>query len=104
MIFMGNGRAKQRQDAIAERLGDVALIAMDGLHHELQRGINNGPGVLRVEPFDERGRAFEVSEESSDGLALTLGDTTRLHRRLLGEDMLGSMTRRVGDGGLGTGN
>ena len=35
VIFMGNGRTKQRQNAVAHGLGDVALVAVHGVHHEL---------------------------------------------------------------------
>jgi hypothetical protein len=32
---MGNGGAEQGKDAIARHLSDIALVAMDGIHHEL---------------------------------------------------------------------
>ena len=35
MIFMGDGGAKEGEDAIAKRLGHIALVAMDCFHHQL---------------------------------------------------------------------
>src|SRR5712692_6075000 len=49
MIFMGNRRAKEGKDAVASRLHDVAFVAMDRRHHELQGGIDEGAGFLGVE-------------------------------------------------------
>ena len=52
MIFMGKRRAKERKDAIAQCLRDIAVIAMHGVHHELQSGINNRPRLFGIKPFD----------------------------------------------------
>ncbi len=35
MVFMRNRCPKQREDAIPQRLGDIAVIAMHGIHHQL---------------------------------------------------------------------
>jgi hypothetical protein len=35
MIFMGKRRAEQSENAVAQRLGNIALIAMHGVHHQL---------------------------------------------------------------------
>src|SRR5438105_2393401 len=43
---------------------------MDGLHHDLQRRINQCARCFRIKPFDQGRRTFEVSEECSDDLAL----------------------------------
>ena len=53
MIFVGNRGAKQREDAIAQGLGHVALVAMHGLHHELQGRIDDAAGLLGVEVFQQ---------------------------------------------------
>ena len=70
---MGNRRAEQGKDAIAQRLRDIALIAMHGVHHELQGGINNRSGFFGIEPFDQRRRAFEIGKQGGDRLALAVG-------------------------------
>ncbi len=53
MIFMGNRRTKERKDAIAQGLGDIALVAMHGVHHQLQSGINNRLRLFGIEAFNQ---------------------------------------------------
>ena len=91
---MGNGRAEQGKDAIAQGLRDIAVIAMHGVHHQLQSGINNRSGFFRIEPFDQRRRAFEIGKQRGDRFALAL-------RQGCGTDALGQMRGRVGSWGLG---
>jgi hypothetical protein len=62
---------------------------MHGIHHELERGVDEGTGLFRIEPFDQGGGAFEVGKEGGDGLALAVRNTTRLQRRLLSQNALG---------------
>src|SRR5207247_578231 len=82
-------------DAIAEGLGDIALVAMHRVHHQLESRVDNAAGFLRIEVFDEGSRVFDVSEESSDGLALTVGGSPRFQSCLLGPDTLGQVGRSV---------
>ena len=53
VVFVGDRRAKQREDAIAQRLRHIALVAMHRLHHEPQSGIDNVPGFFGVEIFQQ---------------------------------------------------
>jgi hypothetical protein len=53
MIFMSNRRAEERKDAIPKRLGHVAFVAVDGLHHELQSRIDDVAGLFWIEMFDQ---------------------------------------------------
>jgi len=69
---MGNGRSKEREASVTQRLRHRVLIAMHRFHHELQRGINEGPRLFRIEPFDQCRRPFEISQEGGDGLALRI--------------------------------
>ena len=69
-----------------KRLRHIALIAMHGIHHELQGRINNRPRFFGIESFNQRRRAFEISKQGGDGLALTVGDIHALPCRLLGAD------------------
>jgi hypothetical protein len=41
-------RAEERHDAIAHDLVDGALVAMDGLHHPLEHGVEKLARLLRV--------------------------------------------------------
>ena len=92
---MRNRCTKQRKDAIAQRLRHIAIIPMDGVHHELQRGVNNRSGVFGVKPFNQRGRAFQVRKQGGNGFALTVGTAPRFHRGLFGQDTLGQVWRGV---------
>src|SRR5437667_10639974 len=83
MIFVSNGRPEQGKDAIAQRLRHIALIAMHGIHHELQGGVNNRPCLFGVESFNKSSRAFEVSKEGSDRFAFALACPARFQRGLL---------------------
>ena len=98
VIFVGNRRAKQRKDAVPQGLRHIPIIAMDGVHHELQSGIDDGTGVFGIESFNQRGRAFEVSKDGGDGLTLAIGCTAGFHGRLLGPDVLGQVRRGVTNG------
>ena len=38
---MGDRRTEQREDPVSCRLRDVAVVAVDRIHHDLQRGIDD---------------------------------------------------------------
>ena len=76
---------------------------MHGVHHELQGGINNRPRFFGVEAFNQCGRAFEISKQRRDRLALAVTGAARFQRRLLGPDAFGQMRGRVAAGGWGLG-
>src|SRR5262245_25215441 len=95
MIFMGNRGTEESKDAIAQRLRDVALIAVHRVHHELEGRINDATGFLRVEAVSEGGKACHISKERSDGLTLTFGSAAGFHRCLLSKDTLRQMLRCV---------
>src|SRR5262249_59282919 len=88
--------------AIAQGLGHIALIAMHRLHHEFKGGIDDTAGLLGIPVFEEIHGAFDVGEQSRDGLALAVGRTAGLQRRLLGEDTFGEVARGVAARSLGT--
>ena len=48
MILVSHRRAEQRHDAVTHDLVDRALVAMNGLHHALEHGIENQARLLRV--------------------------------------------------------
>src|SRR5215469_493315 len=45
MVFAGDGRTEQREDAVAGGLGYVTVIVTDGVDHQLQRRIDDGTGL-----------------------------------------------------------
>ena len=51
VILMGHGRAKQRHDAVAQHLVHRALVAVHGVHHDVQGRVQELLGLLR-----DRGR------------------------------------------------
>jgi hypothetical protein len=85
MIFMGDGRAKQRHDSVAHHLVDRTLVPMDRVHHQLEHWIEDLPGLLGVAIGQQLHRALEVGEENGDLLALAL------ERRLGCQDLLGEV-------------
>ena len=89
VILVGQRRAEQRHDAVAHRPADGALVAVDGLHHALEDGVEELPRILGVAVVDQLGRALDVGEQDGDLLALAF--ESRFRR----EDLLGQVPRRV---------
>ena len=93
VILVGDRRAEQRHDPVAHDLVDRALVAVDGLHHALEDGIEELAGLLWVPIGQELHRALEVGEQHRDLLALAFEGGLR------GEDLLGEVLRGVVSGG-----
>ena len=55
---------------------------MHGIHHHLECRVENRAGFLGIEPFNQRCRAFQVSKQRGDGLALAVGSATGFESRL----------------------
>ena len=72
VVFVGHRRPEQRHDAIAHDLVDGALVVMDGLHHALEHGVEELPGLLGVAVGEQFHRALQVGEEHRHLLALAL--------------------------------
>ena len=70
VILMRQRGAKEGHNAIAQHLVHRALVAVHGLHHVMQGGVEELPGSLRIEVGNQLGGAFEVSKEDGDLLAL----------------------------------
>jgi hypothetical protein len=92
VIFMRQRRPKQGHNAIAHDLVDGAFIAMHGSHHALQHGIEELPRLFRVAIGEEFHRALEIRKQHRDLLTLPFERTAG------GQDLLGQMRRRVGEG------
>ena len=70
MVLVRDGRAEDREDAVAGALHDVAVVAADRVDHQLERGIDNRARLLGIEILLQFGRALDIGEQRSDGLAL----------------------------------
>ena len=93
VVLVGDRRAEERHDAVTEELVDRPLAAVDGREDHLEDAVHDAVDVLGVEALRHCGEAGHVGEHHGDGLALTLEGALR------GEDLLGEVFRRVGDGG-----
>src|SRR5262245_30913735 len=70
MVFVSDRCAKQREDPITSGLGDITLIVMNGVDHQLKRRLDDGTRFLGIEAFDQLHRPLDVGEKHRDGLAL----------------------------------
>jgi hypothetical protein len=64
--------AEQGEDTVAGGFGDVAVVTMHCVHHQLEGRVDDGAGFLRVEVLDQVHRALDVGEQCGDGLALAI--------------------------------
>src|SRR5438477_4298780 len=64
--------AKQREDTVAGRLHDIAVIMSDGVDHETQGWIDQCPRFLGIEFLQQVHRPFDVGEQRRDSLALAV--------------------------------
>src|SRR5215510_13394624 len=94
MVFMGDGGAEQRHDAVAHDLVDRPLVAVHRCHHAFQHGIEELPGLLGITVSQQFHRALQVRKQHRDLLALAFQGTA-------GEqDLLREIHGRVGEGCL----
>ena len=74
MVLVGERSAEHREDAVAGRLHHVAIVAIHRRDHELEGGIDDRAGFLRIEVLLQLGRALDIGEQRRNGLALALHD------------------------------
>ncbi|MGB6552883.1 MAG: hypothetical protein WBE78_05280 [Candidatus Binataceae bacterium] len=74
MILVRDGRAEQREDAVASALHDVAFISPYRVDHQLQSRIDDRARLFRVEILLQLRRTLDVGEQRRDGLALAIGN------------------------------
>jgi hypothetical protein len=89
VVFVGNGGAKQRHNAIAEHLVDGALEAVHRVHHMVDGRIEELLGGFGVEAPDQLGRVLDVGKQHGDLLTLAFQSGAR------GKDFLGKICGRV---------
>ena len=98
MVLVGDGRPEERHDPITHHLVDRAFVAVDGLHHPFEDGIQKLPGLFGVPVGQQLHRALEVREKHGHLLAFAFeGDLER-------ENLRGEMARGVGLGRGGAGD
>ena len=72
VVLVGERRAEERHDPVAHHLVHRALVAVDGLHHPLEHGVEELARLLGIAVGEQLHRALEVGEEDGDLLALAL--------------------------------
>ena len=90
VVLVGERRAEERHDPVAHHLVHRALVAVDGLHHALEHGIEELARLLGIAVGEQLHRALEVGEQHGDLLALAF------EGGLGGEDLLGEVLGGVG--------
>jgi hypothetical protein len=70
MVLVRERCAEQREDTIAGRLHDVAVVTIDRIDHQLQCRIDDRARFFGVEILLQLGRSLDVCEQRRDRLAL----------------------------------
>ena len=73
MVLVRDRRAEQREDAVAGRLHDMAVIAAHRVDHQLQGRIDDRARFFGIEILLKPGRVDDVDEQRGDELALAFG-------------------------------
>src|SRR6185295_6332797 len=94
VVLVSERCTEQRHDPVAHHLIHGALVAVHGLHHAFEDGVEQLTRLLGVAVGEQFHRAFEIREEDSHLLALAF------QRGLRGKDLLGDV---FGDVRLGAG-
>ena len=70
VILVGERGAEEGHDPVTHDLVHGTLVSVDGLHHPLEHGIEDVPGLLGIAIRDQLHRALQVREEHRHLLAL----------------------------------
>ncbi len=89
VILVGHRRAEEGHDPVAHDLVDRALVAVDGLHHPLEDGVEEFAGLLRIAVGEKLHGALNVGEEDGDLFPLAFECGAR------GQDAIGQVPGRV---------
>jgi len=89
MILESDRRTEERHETVAKVLIDRALVAVDGLRHELQHLTHELMETLRVDALRDRRGIRDVGEQHRYQLPLSDEGAPR------GEDLLDEIGRRV---------
>ena len=93
VVLVGNGRPKERHDAVAQDLVDGALVAVHGVHHAVDGGIEELLGRFGIQAANELGRVFDIRKEHGHLLTLAFQGAAG------GQDFLREIGRGVGEWG-----
>ncbi len=96
VVFMRLGMAEVHHQSIAEKLGDMALVAFDDRRAGRLIGADHLPQVFGIEPSGQRSRAREVAEHDGDLPALAVGPLLGLFRVVGGSRLAHHPARRAG--------
>jgi hypothetical protein len=93
VVLMGNRRAEQGHNAVAQHLIHRALVAVHRLHHGAQGRVQKLTRLFGVKTLDQLRGPLDVGKQHGDLLAFPFQVATG------SEDLLGEMGRRIGLGG-----
>jgi hypothetical protein len=96
MVLMGDRRPEQGHNAVAHDLVHGAFIAVHGLHHAFEHGVEELAGFFGITIGQQLQGAFEIGEEHGHLLALAFQGGFRR------QDLLGEMRGGVCLGCLGS--
>jgi len=85
VVLVRDRSTEQGHDAVAHDLVDRSLVAMDGLHHPFEHGVEELARLFGIAIGEQLHRALEVGEQHGDLLALAFEGA------LQGEDLLGEV-------------
>src|SRR5580704_16917503 len=71
MILVCDGRAEDREDAVASALHYVAVVAADRVDHQAKCRIDNRARFFGIEILLQLSRSLDVGKQRRNGLALT---------------------------------
>ena len=92
VVLEGDGSTEEGHDSVAHHLVDRAFVLVNGIHHQLEHGVENRPRFFGVAVGQQFHRPFQVGEQHRHLLALAL------ERAPGGEDLLGEVLRGVSVG------
>ena len=71
-VLVGDRCAEEGHDPVAQDVVHCALVAVDRVHHQLDRGVHEPPCFFRINALQQFHRAAQVGEERRDLLSLAL--------------------------------
>jgi hypothetical protein len=69
---MGDRGPEECEQAVAEKMGDGALVAIDRLRHEIESPVEDSGPHLGIDPLQNAGGSDDVGEQRGYRLALSL--------------------------------
>jgi hypothetical protein len=92
VILVGNGGAEKGHNAITQYLVHRAFVAVHGVHHEVNRRVQQVLGGFRVKALDELGGILDIGKEHGDLFAFAFQARPGV------EDFFGEIGRGIGQG------